>query len=64
MSTFLCNVAQTSYDGIKGILLLFQAFLLGALASAVATTITYPIQVVQTKSRVSSTILYDFNNIV
>jgi hypothetical protein len=31
----------------------FKAFLLGAFASAIATTLTYPIQVVQTKSRVN-----------
>jgi adenine nucleotide transporter 17 len=37
----------------RTVLTAFEAFLLGAVASAVATTLTYPIQVVQTKSRVS-----------
>jgi hypothetical protein len=31
----------------------FEAFLLGAFASAVATAVTYPVQVVQTKTRVN-----------
>lgn len=30
----------------------FKAFLVGAVSSAIATIITYPVQVVQTKSRV------------
>ena len=49
----------TTYEYLKRIILPLnetqlsplKAFLIGALASAVATVITYPVQVVQTKSR-------------
>ena len=55
----------TAYEYLKRILLPptesqlspAKAFFIGALASAIATVITYPIQVVQTKARVSSAIL-------
>ena len=43
-----------SYSSGQKSLSAFEAFLVGAFSSAVATTVTYPIQVVQTKCRVRS----------
>lgn len=42
-----------------------MAFLIGALASAIATIVTYPVQLVQTKARVASkSILSNFAKLV